>query len=133
MPECTILIVAIFFLRLVVHRFFSTLVGVLTSGKLVGNTVYVLMGFIIYLLSTISSNTGSSSESDEYKSLYPLEVGVGEAWFGIMRTALSIEAGGTVESIVVFDMEGEWTCLAEICSNEESSETLFAAGLWNLA
>ena len=38
-----------------------------------------------------------------------------------------------MESIVVFDMEGEWTCLAEIWSDEESSDTLLAAGLLNLA
>ena len=36
-----------------------------------------------------------------------------------------------MESIVVFDMEGEWTCLAEIWSDEESSDTLLAAGLLN--
>ena len=41
--------------------------------------MYVLMGFIIELLSTISSYTGSSSESDEYRLLFPLEVGVGAA------------------------------------------------------
>ena len=104
-------IVAILVLPLFFLCFFSTLGGVLTSVKLGGTTVYVLMGFIIELLSTISSNTGSSSESDEYRSLYPLEVGVGAARFGIKRTALSIEAGGTAESIFVFDMEEEWTCL----------------------
>ena len=69
--------------------------------------MYVLMGFIIELLSTISLNTGSSSESDEFISLYPLEVGVGAELFGTRRTVLSIEAGCTVESIVVFEMEGE--------------------------
>ena len=37
-----------------------------------------------------------------------------------------------MESIVVFDMEGEGTCLADIWSDEESSDTLLAAGLWNL-
>ena len=60
-------------------------------------------------------------------------MGVGAARLGIRRTALSIEAGGTVESIVVFEMEGELTCLAKIWPYEESSETLLAAGLWNLA
>ena len=64
MPECTILIVAIFFLRLVVHRFFSTLVGVLTSDTIGGTTKYVLMAFKVLLLN-ISSNTGSPYESDE--------------------------------------------------------------------
>ena len=60
-------------------------------------------------------------------------MGVGAARFGIRRTALSIEAGDTVEYIVVFEMEGEWTCMAEIWSDEESSDTLLAAGLWDLA
>ena len=91
--------------------------------------MYLLMGFIIELISTISSNTGSSSESGEYRSLYLLEVGVGAARFGIMRNVLSIEAGGTVESIFVFEMEGEWTCLAEIWSGEESSDTRLEIGL----
>ena len=52
---------------------------------------------------------------------------------GIRRNALSIEAGGTVESIVVFEMEGGWTCLDQIWSDEELSDTIFAAGLWTLA
>ena len=38
-----------------------------------------------------------------------------------------------MESIVVFDMEGEWTCPAEIWSDEESSDNLLAAGLLNIA
>ena len=67
--------------------------------------MYVLMGFI-ELLSTISSNTGSSPDSDEYRSLYPLEVVVGEARFGIRRTVFAMESGGTVESIVMFEIEG---------------------------
>ena len=74
--------------------------------------MYVLMGFI-ELLSTISSNTGSSSESDEYRSLYPLEVGVGATRFGIRRTVFAVGAGGTVEFIVVFKMEGERIRLTE--------------------
>ena len=45
-------------------------------------------------------------------------MGVGAARLGIRRTELFIEAGGTVESIVVFEMEGGWTCLAEIWSDE---------------
>ena len=39
-------------------------------------------------------------------------------------------AGGTVESIVVFEMEGEWTRLAETWSEEESSDTRLATGLF---
>ena len=87
------------------------------------------MGFIIELISTISSNTGLSSESDKYISLYPLEVGVGAARFGIRRTVLGIETGGTVESIVVFEMKEEWMCMAEIWLDEESYDTRLAAGL----
>ena len=67
--------------------------------------MYVLMGFI-FLLSTISSNTGSNSESDEYISLYPLEVGVGATRFGIRRTLFAIGAGGNVNSMVDLKMEG---------------------------
>ena len=110
------LIFASLVLPLILSCLFSTLGGLLTSVKLGGITVYVLMGFIIELLSTISLNTGSSSESDEYRLLYPLEVGVGAARFVIRRTVWSSESGGTVEYIVVFKMEGGWTCLAEIWS-----------------
>ena len=60
-------------------------------------------------------------------------MGVGAAQLGIRRTELFIEAGVTVEFIVVFEMEGDWTCLAEIWSDEYLSETLLAAGLWTLA
>ena len=66
------------------------------------------MGFKV-LPSTISSNTGFSSDSDEYRSLYLFEVGVGATLFGIRRTLFSMGGGGTVESIVEFEMEGEWT------------------------
>ena len=59
-------IVASLFLPLILRCFFSTLGGVITSVKLVVNTMYVLMGFIIELLSTISLNNGLYSESDEY-------------------------------------------------------------------
>ena len=59
------LIVAIHVLPLMFRCFFSTLGGVLTSVSLGGTTMYVLMVFIIGLIYTISSNTGSSSESDE--------------------------------------------------------------------
>ena len=68
--------------------------------------MYVLMGFI-ELLSTSSSNTGLSYESDEYIWLCPLEVGVGAARFDIRITIFAMRAGGTVEYIVVFEMEGE--------------------------
>ena len=62
-----------------------------------------------------------------------MKVGSGAAQLGIRRTELFIKFGGIVESIVVFEMEGEWTCLAEILSDEESSETLLEAGLRDLA
>ena len=100
--DCARFIVASLVLPLILSCFFSTLGGVLTSVKLGGTTMYVLMGFIIELLSTISSNTGSSSESNEYRSLYPLEVGVGSVRLGIRITVLSIEAVGTVDSIFLF-------------------------------
>ena len=57
-------------------------------------------------------------------------MGVGAARLGISRTALSIEAGVTVESIVVFERKGEWTCISEIWSDEESYDTFLAACLW---
>ena len=63
--------------------------------------MYVLIGFK-FLLSTISSNTGASSESEEYISLYPLEVGVVATRFSIRRTVFSMGYGGTVESSVEF-------------------------------
>ena len=58
------LIDAIHVLPIIFCCLFSTLGGVLTSVNLGGTTIYVLMVFIIGLLSTISLNTGSSSESD---------------------------------------------------------------------
>ena len=140
LSDCDRFIVASLVLPLILRCFFSTLGDVLTSFKLGVTTMYVLMGFI-ELLSTISWNTGSSSESNEYRSLYPLEVGVGAARFGIRRTVLAIGYGGTVESIVVFEIEGEWTCLVEMWLGEESSDTCLATGLltrawyvirWNL-
>ena len=106
MSDWDLLIVASLALPLILHCFFSTLVGVLTSVNLVGTTVYVLMVFIIGLLSTISLNIGLYSESNYYGSLYLLEVGIGAARFGIRISALSIEAGGNVESIDMFEMEG---------------------------
>ena len=38
-------------------------------------------------------------------------------------------AGGTVDSIVDFDIEGEWTRLTETWSEDKSSDTIFATGL----
>ena len=43
-------------------------------------------------------------------------MGVGAIRFGIRKTVFAMRAGDTVESIVVFEMEGEWTCLEEIRS-----------------
>ena len=45
--------------------------------------------------------------------LYPLEVGVGATRFGISRTVFAMGAGGTVESSVEFDIEGEWTRIVD--------------------
>ena len=59
------LIVASRVLPLIFCCFFRTLGGVINSVNLGGTTMYVLMVFIIGLLSTISLNTGSSSDSDE--------------------------------------------------------------------
>ena len=132
LSECAHFIVASLVLPPILRCFFSTLGGVLTSVKFGGITMYVLMGFI-ELISTISSNTGLSSESDEYISLYPLEVGVGETWFGIRRAVFDMGYGGTVESIVLFEMEGEWTCLADIWSEEDSSDIRLATGLFDRA
>ena len=98
MSDWDCLIVVSLVLPLILRCFFSTLGDVLTSFKLGGNTVYLLIVFIILL--------------------YPLEVGVWAARFSIRITVLSIESGGTVDSIIVFEMEGEWTCLAEIWSGE---------------
>ena len=44
-----------------------------------------------------------------------------------------LASGGTMELIVVFEMEGGWTCLSEICSDEESSGTCLEVGLLNQA
>ena len=60
------------------------------------------MDFTVLELLTISSNTGSSSESEEYISVYPLEVGVGATWFGIRRTLFAMRAGGMVKLSVEF-------------------------------
>ena len=60
---------------------------------------------------------------------YSLEVGVGAARFDIRRTVLDIGADGIVDSIVVFEMEGGLTCLVEIWSDKELSDTCLATGL----
>ena len=96
-------IFASLYLPLILCCFFSTLGGFLTSVKFGGTAIYALMGFL-ELLSTISYNTGFSSEYDEYRLLYPLEVGVEATRFGIRITVFAMGAGVTVESIVVFEM-----------------------------
>ena len=53
--NCVIFMVAIFFLRMILQIFFSTLVGVITNVTLWVTKEYVLMGFIVL----------ASSESDE--------------------------------------------------------------------
>ena len=105
LSDCYRFIVLILVLPLILRCFFSTLGAVLTSFKFRGITMYVLMGYK-KLLSTISSNTGLLSESGEYRLLYPLYVGVGATRFGIRITVFTMGVDGTVESIVVFEMEG---------------------------
>ena len=64
--DCAILIVANYPLRIVSWHFLSTLESILLSATTRGYTLHVLMGFLgLFLLPTMSSNTGSSSESDE--------------------------------------------------------------------
>ena len=60
MSDCAIFIVPGYVLRLILHNHFSNLFCVLASVKLGGNTEYVLMGFTVLSVLTISSNTGSS-------------------------------------------------------------------------
>ena len=129
LSDCDCLIVASLVLPLILRCFFSTVGGVLTSVKFGVTTMYVLMLFI-ELLSTMSSNTGPFSDSDEYRSLYLLEVGVGATQFGISRMVFAVGAGGTVESIVVFEIEGEWTRLAETWLEEEFFDIRLATGLF---
>ena len=112
LSDCACLIIASLVLPLIVCFFFSTLVGALASVKGVVTTMYVLMGFIVLIL-TFSCNTGLLYDSYEYRSLYPLEVGVGATQFGIRRTLFSMGAGGTVEYMVNFEMKGGWTCLSD--------------------
>ena len=65
MSYCYIFIGDSSLMRLVLQRFFSTLVGVLTSDTLGGTTKYVLIGFTVLLLITSYSNTEASPESDK--------------------------------------------------------------------
>ena len=51
--NCALIYVSKFFLIMVLRRFFSTLVSVLTSVTLGGTIDYVLMGFTVLLLLTI--------------------------------------------------------------------------------
>ena len=62
--DCALCIIANCFLRILLRHFFSTLVGVQSSATIGGTTKYVLMGFMVLVL-TISSNTGAFSEYDE--------------------------------------------------------------------
>ena len=48
MSDCDLLIVAIFFLCLVLRSLFRTLVGVLTSATLGGTAKYLFTGFKFY-------------------------------------------------------------------------------------
>ena len=70
----------------------------IASVKGGGTTMFVLMGFIVLLL-TIYWNTGFLSDSNGYISLYPLEVSFGATRFGISRTLFAMGAGGTVNSM----------------------------------
>ena len=60
--------------------------------------------------------------------MYPLEVGIGATRFDIRRMFFEMGSGGTVESSVEFEIEGEWKCLLETWLEEESSDTIFANG-----
>ena len=110
--DCAIFTVAMCVQCCILHCFFSNLVGVLASVVLRGTAEYVLMEFIVLLL-TISPNTGSYSESEEYISAYPLEVGIVAAWFVRRIRFFSGGAGGTLESSGRLWIEGEWTHLAD--------------------
>ena len=52
-------------------------------------------------------------------------MGIGADWFGIKIRFFSIGAGGTLESSGGFEIEGEWTRLAETLSEARLSDTLF--------
>ena len=60
-------------------------------------------------------------------------MGVGATQFGIRIIVFDMGAGGTVESIVVFEIDGEWTRLAETWSEEESYDIRLATGLFSRA
>ena len=62
---CACFIVVICVCHCVLRCFLNTVVGVLASVVLRSTTEYVLMEFIVLLL-TIYSYTGLSSESEEY-------------------------------------------------------------------
>ena len=96
--DCACSMVASCVLPLILRCFFSTLVVVISSVVLRVTTEYVLMEFPVLSLMTISSKNGSSSESEEHRLLYPLEVGIGAAWFVRRRRFFSIRASGTLES-----------------------------------
>ena len=61
--------------------------------------------------------------------MYLLEVGIGATCFVIRRTFFAMVSGGTVESSVEFEIEGEWNHIAETWSEDKSSGTLFDTGL----
>ena len=61
--------------------------------------------------------------------MYPLEVGIGAAWSDKRIMFFAIGYGGTVESSVEFEIEEEWTRLAETWLEDKSSYTIFATGL----
>ena len=62
--DCACFIVTSLGLPIILRCFLSTLCGVLSSVEGGGTTMYVLMG-LKFLLSTISSNTGSLSDFNE--------------------------------------------------------------------
>ena len=57
-------------------------------------------------------------------------MGVRATRFGIRRTLLSMGDGGTIESIVVFEMEGECMHIAKTWSEGESSDIRLVTGLF---
>ena len=56
-------------------------------------------------------------------------MGISADWFGRRRRLFSIGAGGTLELSGGFEIEGEWTRLAETWLEAWSLETLLATGL----
>ena len=61
--------------------------------------------------------------------MYLLEVSIVTTWLGIRRTFFAMGAGGTVESSVEFEIEGERSRLVKTWSEEKSPDTLFTTGL----